>query len=157
MNVEALYASPEDYARVLTRRHPRARGDVIAHIARRGLRPCSARRPAAERESLEPTHDPIFTRPKTQADPEARRSFDRSAWAAEGEKQLWAELALVACPLLVVRGAASTSLSRDTVLGMIAGSPAVRRAEELDGAGHNAMLDQPERLADAIARFLSQR
>ncbi len=154
--LDPTYATPEDYAQVLTRRHPRARSDVIAHIARCGLRPTSEQRPGNEPQAFEPTHDLLFTRPKTQADPEARRSFDRSAWAADGEKQLWAELADVACPLLVVRGAASTSFSRDTALRMVAASPALRRAEEIDDAGHNAMLDQPERLADAIERFLSE-
>ena len=52
------------------------------------------------------------------------------------------------------RGEASTHLSAETVDRMVATVLHDGTSVEIEGAGHTVMLDQPERLCDAIAAFL---
>ena len=63
----------------------------------------------------------------------------------------WSRLAEIACPVLIVRGTRSPSLSDATAQRMRA---TLRDAVlvELD-AGHNVALDRPVELADAVLRF----
>ena len=63
----------------------------------------------------------------------------------------WAQLAAVAVPTLIVRGARSLYLGAETAQRMVATMPDARLVE-LD-AGHNVQLDQPQRLADAVVAF----
>lgn len=143
-----VYDSPAAYADELARRHPRARREVLAHLARCGLR-------ARAGGGFEPKADPAFTKPRGPGDAENRRAFDRRAWAAEGERMLWADLARLRCPLLALRGACSAALTPGVVARMLEVAGAQARAVELPGAGHNPMLDAPEELAGAIDAFLA--
>lgn len=65
--------------------------------------------------------------------------------------RIWAELAMIAVPTLIVRGTRSTYLGAETAQRMIATMPDARLLE-LD-AGHNVQLDQPQALADAVVAF----
>jgi pimeloyl-ACP methyl ester carboxylesterase len=64
---------------------------------------------------------------------------------------VWDRLREISCPVLVVRGTRSPSLSAETVKEMLT-TLRDARSLELD-AGHNVALDRPRELADAVVAF----
>src|SRR5712692_4138610 len=67
---------------------------------------------------------------------------------------VWSRLREITCPVLVIRGTRSPSLSEATAREMLVTLPRARLVE-LD-AGHNVALDRPAELADAVLRFASE-
>lgn len=67
-------------------------------------------------------------------------------------RDAWADWRAIRCPLMVLRGADSTLLSRDTVTQMHALQPALI-AREAEGCGHAPMLDQASQV-EPFRRFL---
>jgi pimeloyl-ACP methyl ester carboxylesterase len=65
---------------------------------------------------------------------------------------LWSVWAQVRCPVLVLRGANSDVLTRDTVARMRSANPGLQ-AVEFDGAGHAPALMSPEQIG-VVRRFL---
>jgi pimeloyl-ACP methyl ester carboxylesterase len=72
--------------------------------------------------------------------------------AAAGEAMLWQGYDRVSCPTLLLRGAESDLLSRDTALAMTQRGPRAR-LHEFAGVGHAPMLVQPEQRA-VVREFL---
>ena len=138
---DPTFASVAEYEQVLARAYPLARPAVIARMARHGLRPRDDGR-------LERKTDPRFGASSAGLSPEALASRMR----AESDA-LWADLARVTCPALVVRGAASDILSADTAERMAEQALARGTLAEVPRAGHSVMIDNPEGFADAVARF----
>ena len=70
---------------------------------------------------------------------------------AASSRSVWDRIGDVACPVLLVRGTRSPSLSAETARAMVT---ALRDARlvELD-AGHNVALDRPRELAEAVVAF----
>jgi len=68
--------------------------------------------------------------------------------------EVWAHLGDIGCPVLVVRGTRSPSLSEATAHEMIVRLPHARLVE-LD-AGHNVALDRPRELAEEVVRFAGE-
>ena len=70
---------------------------------------------------------------------------------AEESRAIWDRIHEITCPVFVVRGTRSPSLSAETARAMVT---AMRDARliELD-AGHNVPLDRPGELADAVVAF----
>ena len=70
---------------------------------------------------------------------------------AASARAVWDRIGEIACPVLVVRGSRSPSLSAETAHALVS---SLRDAEliELD-AGHNVALDRPQELADAVVAF----
>lgn len=69
--------------------------------------------------------------------------------------QLWDDVARVACPTLILRGAESDILSEDGALRLqaaIAGS----RLSVIPGAGHSVMGDNPEAFTAEVQAFLAE-
>jgi len=134
-------ASAAEYEAALARAYPLARPEVLARLARHGLR-------RRDDGRLEPKTDPAFFR--AWRDEDAAAAARRSA---EETAALWSALAATPCPALVVRGAASDVLAPEV---------AERMAEELPRgqlavvprAGHSVMIDNPEGFRDAVARFV---
>jgi pimeloyl-ACP methyl ester carboxylesterase len=67
---------------------------------------------------------------------------------------VWSRLRDITCPVLVVRGTRSPSLSEATAREMLMTLPHARLVE-LD-AGHNVALDRPSELAEAVVHFASE-
>jgi len=67
---------------------------------------------------------------------------------------VWARLAEIACPVLIVRGTRSPSFSDGTARTMLT-TLRDARLVELD-AGHNVALDRPRELADAVLEFVRE-
>jgi pimeloyl-ACP methyl ester carboxylesterase len=138
----ASFASAAEYEVVLSRAYPLARPEVLARMARFGLRRAADGR-------LEPKTDPAFFRSweHEPAEDVARR-------ATEETQVLWAALARTSCPALVVRGAASDVLSPEVADRMAdevlpRGSLAV-----VPRAGHSVMVDNPEGFLEAVTGFV---
>ncbi|MCC6642538.1 MAG: alpha/beta hydrolase [Deltaproteobacteria bacterium] len=135
------FGSVAEYEGMLARAYPLARPEVIARMARHGLR-------SREDGRFERKTDPRFGAAAADLTSEqlvARMRVDSDA--------LWADLARVGCPALVVRGAASDVLSSDTAERMVEQTLAKGTFAEVPRAGHSVMIDNPEGFADAVARF----
>jgi pimeloyl-ACP methyl ester carboxylesterase len=145
--VDRSFASPEAYAAVLARLYPGTEMPTLLHLARHWLRP-------RQDGGYEPKLDPTFLRPKSAADPENRRRFDRAAWAKQEEARLWDCVARIRCPTLVVRGERSNMLSEATQRRMVDEVLADGCSVTIPGAGHALMLDAPEALRAALGAFL---
>jgi len=66
----------------------------------------------------------------------------------------WAALGRIACPTLVVRGAASDILSPDTAEKMAEEVLGSGRLAVVPRAGHSVMTDNPEGFLEAVSAFL---
>lgn len=80
--------------------------------------------------------------------------FDRRALAGVGAQDLTPCLRAARCPILAVRGAASTVVDAAAVAVYRQIAPTAEVAE-IDAAHHHPMLDQPARLAAVLDPFLS--
>jgi len=94
-------------------------------------------------DSLVPRSDPDIAVPFKAITPEL---------AAAGEAALWHTFDAVRCPTLLIRGADSDLLSRDTAREMGSRGPRARLVE-FAGVGHAPMLVQPEQTR-AVREFL---
>lgn len=135
------FGSADEYERALARAYPLARAEVVARMARHGLR-------RRDDGRFERKTDPRFGASSAGLTPEELVARMR----AESEA-LWDDLSRVTCPALVVRGAASDILSADTAERMAEQALARGTLAEIPRAGHSVMIDNPEGFADAVARF----
>ena len=94
-------------------------------------------------EGLKPHYDPAIAVPFRAVTPEV---------AAGGEAFAWMAYDSLRCPTLLLRGAESDLLSRDTALQMTRRGPGAR-LHEFAGVGHAPMLVQPEQVA-VVRQFL---
>ncbi|MFO1339059.1 MAG: alpha/beta hydrolase [Burkholderiaceae bacterium] len=94
-------------------------------------------------DGLKPHYDPAIAVPFRAVTPEV---------AAGGEAFAWAAYDSLRCPTLLLRGAESDLLSRDTALQMMQRGPRAR-LHEFAGVGHAPMLVQPEQVA-VVRQFL---
>ena len=72
--------------------------------------------------------------------------------AAAGQAALWAGYDAITCPTLLLRGAESDLLARETALAMTQRGPKAR-LHEFAGVGHAPMLVQPDQVA-VVREFL---
>lgn len=139
---DASFASEEAYQRALAHAYPAATPEAIARMARHGLR-------RREDGRLERKTDPAFHT--------ARAGLSESELAAaetQTTAELWAALARVPCPTLVVRGAASDVLSPDCADRMADEVLAKGTLAVVPRTSHSVMLDNPEGFADAVCGFV---
>ena len=136
-----VFGSVEEYAELLGRIYPAARGERLARLASSGLR---RRENGRYERKLDPA---LLRRPDSIPEHKQRASAEAEA------KALWEALARVDCPTLVVRGAASDVLSAETADRMV---ETARRGvlAEIPRAGHSLMLDNPEAFRAAITGFV---
>jgi pimeloyl-ACP methyl ester carboxylesterase len=138
----ATLGSVAEYERLLSLAYPAAQPAALKRMAKHGLR----QRPDGRYER------------KTDA---AFHSGARGMTAQEAEErekkmtaELWAALAKVPCPTLVVRGAASDILSPDTADKMAEDVLPKGRLAIVARAGHSVMTDNPEGFAEAVCGFV---
>jgi pimeloyl-ACP methyl ester carboxylesterase len=91
----------------------------------------------ADGDGFKSHYDPAIAQPFRLVTPEV---------AAAGEAGLWAAYDRLACPTLLIRGADSDLLSRDTAQAMTQRGPRARLVE-LAGVGHAPTLVQPDQVA----------
>jgi pimeloyl-ACP methyl ester carboxylesterase len=91
-------------------------------------------------------YDPAIAAPFAASTPEA---------SAAGEAMLWRLFEAISCPVLVVRGALSDLLSRETVTQMVARGQAVSSVE-IEGVGHAPAFLDVGQIAIARRFFVGQ-
>jgi len=138
---EPVFASVEEYGRLLSLHYPAAQPQALLRMARHGVR---------QRE------DGRFV---LKTDPALRSGFGGPPEeAAARERQLsqaqWEALRRVSCPTLVVRGAASDVFSAETADRMVDEVLAKGRLAVVPRAGHSVMTDNPDGFRDAVAAFV---
>jgi pimeloyl-ACP methyl ester carboxylesterase len=142
-SVDPSFASPEEYARLLSLHYPAARPAAILRMARHGLR-------RREDGRLVLKQDPALRG--------ALRGGEPPEQAAERERRMtaaqWEALARVPCPTLVVRGAASDVFAADVADRMVDEVLNRGRLAVVPRAGHSVMTDNPEGFRDAVAAFV---
>ncbi len=92
---------------------------------------------------FKPHYDPAIAVPFRAITPEA---------ATSGEAALWFMYDAIRIPTLLLRGAQSDLLTRDTAQAMTQRGPKARLVE-FDGVGHAPMLNAPDQVA-AVREFL---
>lgn len=139
---EPVFGSIEEYGRLLALHYPAAQPGALLRMARHGVR----RR-----------GDGRFV---LKMDPTLRGAgFAGSAEdAAERERRMseaqWEALRRLACPTLVVRGAASDVFSAETADRMVEETLAKGRLAVVPRAGHSVMTDNPEGFREAVTAFV---
>jgi pimeloyl-ACP methyl ester carboxylesterase len=139
---EPVFASVEEYGRLLSLHYPAARPHALLRMARHGVR-------QREDGRFVLKMDPALRGAGFAGPPEE---------AAERERQMtqaqWDALRRVPCPTLVVRGAASDVFSAETAERMVDEALAKGRLAVVPRAGHSVMTDNPDGFRDAVAAFV---
>jgi pimeloyl-ACP methyl ester carboxylesterase len=141
------YASAEDYASRLAKRHPRASRERLHTLAAAWLTPGGSGR-------LRPKLDPETLPPKQHEHPDTGEVVSRHAWALAESAYIAKCLDAVTAPVLVVRGGDSPLFPTEVQARMVAGRPE-RRAAVVPGAGHVVALDAEAELLALLVEFLT--
>jgi pimeloyl-ACP methyl ester carboxylesterase len=139
---DGSFGSPAEYEQVLAHNFPAGRPDALRRMARHEL---------GQREDGRWVRkaDPAFMTARAEtsaAEPEAHER--------DTAKRLWDALARVACPTLVVRGAASDILSPEIADRMLDDVLANGRLAVVPQAAHSVMTDNPAGFAQAVGGFV---
>jgi pimeloyl-ACP methyl ester carboxylesterase len=131
------YASVDDYAAVLLGRHPLASPDLLRRVAAQ----------TSERHAhgqFELKYDERVIAARERMAQETRHGAYHPAWD---------QLAALTCPVLVLRGAASSVLSTRVAQRM---TDTLRHGtlRQIPVSGHSIHLDNPSAVTQAIAHFL---
>ena len=136
------FASPREFEALLHRNYPATRPEILRRLSHHWLRERSDGR-------FEPKLDPAFRKLPAGM---TREEFEQAA-VADG-RALQEALEKIACPTLVVRGAASDVLSAEEADRMADETLSNGRLAVVSQAGHSVMLDNPEGFLDAVSGFV---
>jgi len=139
---EPVFASVEEYGRLLSLHYPAAQPQALLRMARHGVR-----RREDGRYVLK--MDPALRGAGFAGAPEDAAERERRMTQAQ-----WDALRRVPCPALVVRGAASDVFSDETAERMVGEALAKGRMAVVPRAGHSVMTDNPDGFRDAVAGFV---
>jgi pimeloyl-ACP methyl ester carboxylesterase len=139
---DGSFAAPEEYERVLAHNFPAGRPESLRRMARHELRQRADGRWVRKA-------DPAFMTARAETDPTAAEAHERDT-----AKRLWDALARIACPTLVVRGAASDILSPEIADRMVDEVLANGRLAVVPQSAHSVMTDNPAGFAEAVASFV---
>jgi len=136
------FASPDEYLRTLVRQYPAAKPSTLEALSRHWTR---------QREDGRFVLKQDLRRPEAPSErPDAATLRERARGAS---RELWDALAKVACPTLVIRGAASDVLSADVADRMVEDVLARGQLAVIPAAGHSVMLDNPDAFVGALSDF----
>jgi len=141
-NLSPTFASIAEYARALSIAYPAATPRALERMARFGLH---QRDDGLYELKMDPAlRGGMVSRDRDDLDPSDPMSPEAQ----------WKMLSGIACPTLVVRGAASDILSADTADEMVDEVLANGRLAVVPRAGHSVMTDNPEGFEEAVSGFL---
>src|SRR5262245_21471607 len=138
------FASVEEYARVLSLAYPAARPDTLLRMARHGL-------VQGADGGYRLKMDPALRASARDPGETSEQAADRERRVGEA---MWAALGRIACPALVVRGAASDVLAQDVAERMVDEVLPDARLAVVPQAGHSVMTDNPDGFRDAVTGFV---
>jgi pimeloyl-ACP methyl ester carboxylesterase len=136
----ASFASVREFEELLSVNYPVTPPATLARLARHWLR----ERPDGR---FEPTLDPGFR----QRPP---GNVDAAEWMRREAQALWEALEKLACPALVVRGAASDVLSPETADRMVDEAIPNATLAVVPRASHSVMLDNAAGFEAAVSPFV---
>lgn len=136
------FESVAEYQRVLERQYAATKPEILASLATHWTRV----RPDGRYELR---LDPGFMKARAGMSAE-----DAKAWSEQEAVQLWAALAKLPCPALVVRGAASDVMSAEVADKMVDDVIPKAVLETVARAGHSVMLDNPEEFEKVLTAFV---
>ena len=139
---EPVFASVDEYARLLSLHYPAARPHALVRMARHGVR-------KREDGRFELRMDPALRGAAGWREPEDAAEVERALIQAQ-----WDALAKISCPTLVVRGAASDVFSADTADRMVDECLTNGRLAVVPRAGHSVMTDNPDGFLAMLSLFL---
>jgi pimeloyl-ACP methyl ester carboxylesterase len=134
-----LYAAVENYAAVLSARHPLACTDLLQWVAAATTRRLSS-------GSIELKYDPEILAGLERAETPTQ--------TAARHAETWRLLAGLHCPVLVLRGAASSILSARIATKMAQEVLECPTLRVIPLSGHSIQLDNPKAVSAAIEQFL---
>jgi pimeloyl-ACP methyl ester carboxylesterase len=139
---EPVFGSVEEYGRLLSLHYPAAQPKALLRMAQHGLRQREDGRHVLKM-------DPALRGAGFAGSPEDAALRERQMSEAQ-----WDALRRIACPTLVVRGAASDVFSAETAERMVDEALAKGRLAIVPRAGHSVMTDNPEGFLEAVAAFV---
>jgi pimeloyl-ACP methyl ester carboxylesterase len=139
------FASVDEYARMLSLAYPAATPKALQRMARHGVRQGGDGRYILKM-------DTTLRNFVAGADPEERET--RMQERAQMEDEMWLALEKIACPTLVVRGAASDILGPEIADRMVEEALPSGELAVVAQAGHSVMTDNPEGFNQAVSRFV---
>ncbi len=139
---EPVFTSVEEYGRLLSLHYPAAQPKALLRMAQHGLRQREDGRYVLKM-------DPALRGAGFAGSPEDAALRERQMSEAQ-----WDALRRIACPTLVVRGAASDVFSAETAERMVDEVLAKGRLAVVPRAGHSVMTDNPEGFREAVAAFV---
>ena len=139
---EPVFASVDEYARLLSLHYPAAQPGTLGRMARHGVR-------QREDGRFVLKMDPALRGTGFSSPPEEAEERERILTTAQ-----WEALRRVACPTLVVRGAASDVFSPEAADRMTEEVLANGVLAVVPRAGHSVMTDNPQGFRDAVAGFV---
>jgi pimeloyl-ACP methyl ester carboxylesterase len=139
---DGSFASPAEYERVLAHNFPAGSPDALRRMAGHELRQREDGRWVRKA-------DPAFMTARAEASAGDAEEHERDT-----AKRLWDALGRIACPTLVVRGAASDILSPEVADRMVDDVLANGRLAVVPRAAHSVMTDNPAGFAQAVASFV---
>ncbi len=135
-------ASITAYEQVLAHNYPAATPDSIKRMARSELKQREDGRWVRKA-------DPYFMSSLASASAEEQEAYEE-----ETRKKLWHACEVLACPTLVVRGAASDILSAETADQMVDDVLQNGQLAVVAQAAHSVMTDNPEGFNEAVSEFV---
>jgi pimeloyl-ACP methyl ester carboxylesterase len=139
---EPAFGSIEEYGRLLSLHYPAAQPKALLRMAQHGVRKRDDGRFVLKM-------DPWLRSSRMSGPPE-----DAAAREQEMTHAQWQALRRIACPTLVVRGAASDVFSPETADRMVDEVLAAGRLAVVARAGHSVMTDNPDGFRDAVTAFV---
>lgn len=140
---EPVFASLEEYARMLSLAYPATRPETLMRMARH-----SAKRREDGRYELK--IDPALRGAVGDTETDAQREVREK----EMTRAQWAALERITCPTLVVRGAASDVFGPDVADRMVDDVLANGKLAVVPRSGHSVMSDNPEGFNEAVGGFV---
>ncbi len=143
-NMDPVFGTLGEYARLLSLNYPAATAEAIQRMA---LHSSKQREDGKFVLKQDPKWRGVMQ--SDGADPQALEATEQAAI-----KQQWEVLRKLACPTLVVRGAASDILSPEIADRMVDDELQNGRLAVVPQAGHSVMTDNPEGFREAVTEFV---
>lgn len=137
------FATVAEYETVLAHNYPVASPDAIARMARHALKQREDGKWVLKMDTA-----------YRGADGPRLSEEDMAAREEEHAKKMWAALAQVPCPTLVVRGAASDIMSPEVADRMVEEVIPDATLAVVPQAAHSVMTDNPQGFNQAVGRFV---
>jgi pimeloyl-ACP methyl ester carboxylesterase len=139
---EPVFASLEEYARMLSLAYPATKPETLMHMARHSAK---QRDDGRYELKIDPAWRGAMGFHETEDEREARE--------VEMTRAQWAALERIQCPTLVVRGAASDVFGPDVADRMVDEVLSKGQLAIVPRAGHSVMSDNPEGFNQAVGAF----